>query len=36
LQTHELTPATIVVPWWGYGNVVTAAGTILVDLLERA
>ena len=30
------TPEAIVLPWRGRGNVIAAAGTMLLDLLERA
>ncbi|MCJ2097455.1 hypothetical protein [Methylobacterium sp. E-046] len=32
----ELTPGAQILPWRGRGNVIAAAGTILLDLLERA
>ncbi|WP_267428184.1 hypothetical protein [Methylobacterium sp. GC_Met_2] len=32
----ELSPAAEILPWRGTGNVVAAAGSFLVDLLERA
>jgi hypothetical protein len=32
----ETQPEAIVMPWRGQGNVIVAAGTLLIDLLERA
>ncbi|MCJ2092809.1 hypothetical protein MKK67_09885 [Methylobacterium sp. J-072] len=32
----ETPPATNILPWRGRGNVLAAAGTMLLDLLERA
>jgi hypothetical protein len=32
----EPEPASIVLPWRGRGNVIAAAGSLIVDLLERA
>ncbi|MCJ2015854.1 hypothetical protein MKK84_00165 [Methylobacterium sp. E-065] len=32
----EPEPASIVLPWRGRGNVFAAAGSLIVDLLERA
>ncbi|MCJ2102392.1 hypothetical protein [Methylobacterium sp. E-046] len=32
----ETLPEAIVLPWRGRGNVIAAAGSLLVDLLERA
>jgi hypothetical protein len=35
-MADETQPGAIVLPWRGRGNVIAAAGTFLVDLLERA
>ncbi|MCJ2103011.1 hypothetical protein MKK82_29795, partial [Methylobacterium sp. E-046] len=32
----EPAPEAVVLPWRGRGNVIAAAGTMLLDLLERA
>jgi hypothetical protein len=32
----EQQPEAVVLPWRGYGNVIAAAGAMLLDMLERA
>jgi hypothetical protein len=32
----EPQPEAVVLPWRGHGNVIAAAGTMFLDLLERA
>ncbi|MCJ2068528.1 hypothetical protein MKK75_06870 [Methylobacterium sp. J-030] len=32
----EPMPEADILPWWGRGNVIAAAGTLILDLLERA
>jgi hypothetical protein len=32
----EILPEAIVLPWCGRGNVVAAAGAMILDMLERA